>query len=169
MFDRESSDDQITCSGDPAGSKTPRTSPEVGSSGSVNRVRLNRENLAGDGRHAAYRRGVPIEVDAIDPTLERNSANDRRRFFLTMRQKCFRSDASNSCRSLHARRSAATTFSGLTVGGGGRELLGRSLRHSCPQGQPHPRLLRPVCVWAEETGRAYRITESMRRLCRWPG
>ena len=58
----------------------PRPSARIGSSGSAVRTSFFRKVLADDGRRAAYRRGAPFEVDAKDPTLERELTDDRRRF-----------------------------------------------------------------------------------------
>ena len=78
---QQTSDHRIACSDDHAGSiAPPQTSPGVGSSGSAVRIVSNRKVLAGGGRRSAYRRGVPIEVGAKDPNLDRDSADDRRRF-----------------------------------------------------------------------------------------
>jgi hypothetical protein len=57
-----------------------------------------------------------------------------------------------SCRSLPARQSTPTTFSGPGAGGDGRGTKGDPCRQVAQVGQPHPRLLRPARVWAEETG-----------------
>ena len=58
----------------------PHTSTVVGSSGSETRTTPHRKDLEDDGRQAAHRRGVSIEVDAQIPTLKREPDGDRRRF-----------------------------------------------------------------------------------------
>jgi hypothetical protein len=83
---------RIACSDYHAGSDAgstipPQASLGVGSSGNAVRIIIDRKVLAGDGRRGAYRRGVPIEVDAKDPILERESADDRRRFHQVWRAR----------------------------------------------------------------------------------
>ena len=58
----------------------PPTSRGLGSSGNTIRFCRSRKCMADDGRRAANRRGALIEVDAENPTLECEPADDRRRF-----------------------------------------------------------------------------------------
>lgn len=117
--DRITSDIRTACSDDHVGSIAPpkraRTSDHQGAQV---RICSNRKHLTDDGRRASYRRGVAIEVDAQDPTLECKPAGDRRRIHLDRmtRSTNFRRNAESFTRGDWLQRRSPTFGSETKVG-----------------------------------------------------
>ena len=128
---------------------TPPASRGDGSSGSAIRACPNRKNLADDGRRAAQRRGAPIEVDAKDPTLERDAEDGRRRFSRDRKASSRRNWTHAETAILdsrHTRRSPAPKPEAMAgnsqgdpcgqVARKGSRILGSSVRRAFGRGRP---------------------------------
>jgi hypothetical protein len=127
----------VGTTGRPPHGPRPQTSRGTGSSGSVDPECPDQRVLFDDGCRHARRRGVPIEVDAKNPPLEREHTGGRRRPL--------------------SRRSTIGTRGVLRrrgTGGNGRGITGRTLPPRCPQRKPHPRLPRSGSSRVGETGSA---------------
>ena len=127
----------VGTTGRPPDGTPPRTSRRIGSSGSVDPERPDQRVLFDDGCRHARRRGVPIEVDAKNPTPEREHIDGRRRP-LSRRSTI-------GARGVLRRRG---------TGANARGIAGRTLQPRCLQRQPHPRLPRSGSSPAGETGSA---------------
>jgi len=147
---RKTSDHRIACSGYHKGS----IAPPIGPGSRIIRER-SPEGLGSEGsdRRRSSRRtqeGRPNRSGRVRPDPEIRTS--RRPSPFPSRSKRLISKTYISRRSLPARQSTHATFSGPEAGGDGRDTKGDSCRQVAQVGQPHPRLLRPARVWAEETG-----------------
>jgi hypothetical protein len=147
---RKTSDYRIACSGYHRGSIAPPNGP----GSRIIRERSSEDpGSEGSDRRRSSRRiqeGRPNRSGRVRPDPEIRIR--RRPSPFPSRSNGLISKTYISCRSLPKRQATPATFSGPGAGGDGRGTQGDSCRQVAQVGQPHPRLLRPVRVWAEETG-----------------
>lgn len=127
-----------------------RTSRGIGHSGSARPVGRPRSRAHDDGRHRAPRRGVRIESDAHDPTLETALRGDRRRSSSASRHTSPRLDCVGS-EAPAAKAKAHTSDS-----------------HPAVFGRPHPGDPRSILIGRGSSSERRNRSGSLRRCVRRP-